>query len=326
MPHEVMRLFNELHAGVSLFFVLSGFLIAYTYAHKPAASADSYLRYILVRMARILPLYWLILTFFYIDNDFGKKQFSLLTYSLAHGFSNQHNLDAISQSWSLTVEMSFYLLAPLLFLLLRKGWGYLVVVLIGLFVISIAVGLLWNDTNGNKKEFFYPVQLICNGVFTGRSSEFVAGMMLAYGMQTGYLKWLDKIKYKTITGFAAMFISLYIIGLFQPDIYHHGYETATGMFLSKFLLPVTVVIALYGLITENTGLGIFFGSRPMILLGNASFAFYLVHISYVNLKLKQWVFLPDRNFVLLWAISIILYLLFEKPVYDFCRKKLKRQV
>jgi peptidoglycan/LPS O-acetylase OafA/YrhL len=60
-------------------------------------------------------------------------------------------------------------------------------------------------------------------------------------------------------------------------------------------------------------------------LGNASFAFYLIHISYVNIKVKQWFLLPDRNFVVLWLIAIVLYLVFEKPVYNGYRKWLKKE-
>jgi peptidoglycan/LPS O-acetylase OafA/YrhL len=60
----------------------------------------------------------------------------------------------------------------------------------------------------------------------------------------------------------------------------------------------------------------------LVLLGNASFAFYLVHISYVNLKIKDWYTFPDRNFILLWIISIILYQYVESPIYHFCRKQL----
>jgi peptidoglycan/LPS O-acetylase OafA/YrhL len=62
-----------------------------------------------------------------------------------------------------------------------------------------------------------------------------------------------------------------------------------------------------------------------MLLGNASFGFYLIHISYVNIRVR-WIWLgPDRNFVLLWAISILLYLFFEKPVYSAIKKLIKGQ-
>ena len=71
---ELMRLFNEFHIGVSLFFVLSVFLIAYTYADEPLQSVKSYLKYFSIRLIRIIPLYWLILTAYYLDPAFGKMQ------------------------------------------------------------------------------------------------------------------------------------------------------------------------------------------------------------------------------------------------------------
>ena len=58
--------------------------------------------------------------------------------------------------------------------------------------------------------------------------------------------------------------------------------------LSKTILPASMMILLAGLIYEKTQLQRILGSNFLVLLGNASFAFYLIHISYVNLKLKDW--------------------------------------
>jgi len=67
----------------------------------------------------------------------------------------------------------------------------------------------------------------------------------------------------------------------------------------------------------------FFASKTLNLLGKASFAFYLIHISYVNIRLN-WMFLAsDRNFVLLWMISILMYLLLEKLIYNAIRMRLR---
>ena len=110
---ELVRWINEFHVGVSMFFVLSGFLLAYTYGQSPLNSRKSYGKYMIGRAARILPLYWLILTAYYLDPKFGKLNFSFLTYSLLHGYSNIWNLKGIAQSWSLSVEMTFYALLPL---------------------------------------------------------------------------------------------------------------------------------------------------------------------------------------------------------------------
>ena len=320
---EILRLFNEFHIGVALFFVLSGFLIAYTYADAPMRSGKAYTRYMLVRLARIMPLYWLVLTAYYLDSFYGKRQFSWLTYSLFHGFSDKYNLDGIAQAWSLNVEMTFYFFAPLLCLLQRKHWLYLLGSLLLLFGISWGAGETWYHLNGNPNLFFYPLKFISDGIFTGRCTEFLAGMLLAASMRNKQTALLEKMQYKTLIGFMGILITTYCIGLFQSDTYDDGINHAGGLLLQKITLPFFVMLSLAGLIYERTWLQWFFSSRLLVLLGNASFAFYLVHISYVNLKIREYIKLPDRNFILLWLVSIVLYLVFEKPVYERCRKWLK---
>lgn len=321
---ELIRLLNEFHIGVSLFFVLSGFLIAYTYAEEPLQSAKSYAKYFSIRFVRIMPLYWLILTAYYVDPDFGKMQFSWLTYSLFHGFSDLHNLDAISQAWSLNIEMTFYLLAPLLCLLQKKQLLYLVGFLAILFAATWGIGQYWYHVNGNPNRWLYPIHFVFTGTFPGRCLEFVAGMLLAYQMRNGKTQFLENTRFKTLVGFGGILLVVYCIRLFQPTPLSQGDEVAGGLVLQNIVLPVFVAIALAGLIYEKTWLQKFFASKPLVLLGNASFAFYLIHISYVNIKLRQFFLLPDRNFVVLWLISIALYLAFEKPIYNGYRKWLKR--
>jgi peptidoglycan/LPS O-acetylase OafA/YrhL len=320
---EFSRLINEFHLGVALFFVLSGFLIAYTYGEKPMRSGKEYTRYILQRMARILPLYWLMLTLYYLDPVFGKHGFTWLTYSLVHGFSDQYNLDGISQAWSLTVEMTFYFLAPLLCLIQRKHLMYLLATLIILFIVTRGAGALWFQLNGNPGKFLYPLEFVITGTFPGHCTQFFAGMLLADVLRNGYTQWLKKLPNKTWIGFLGILLTVYAIGLFQKDIYDHGNQHTGGKLLQIFVLPMFVFFALAGLVDERTWLQRLFSSRLVVLLGNASFAFYLVHISYVNLTLKTWFFLPDRNFVALWIVSVLLYILFEKPLYNLCRKWLK---
>ncbi|UAY53601.1 acyltransferase family protein [Ferruginibacter albus] len=319
---EFLRLINEFNIGVSLFFVLSGFLIAYTYGEKPLQSGKEYCRYLLLRLARIMPVYWLILTCYYLDKSYGHRQFTWLTYSLVHAFSDKHNLDAIAQAWSLNVEMVFYFFAPLLCLLQRKHIMYVLGFLAALFFIAWGTGVYWHSINGNPQHYFYPLQFLLDASFPGRSIEFLAGLLMASAFKKKKAI-LESIRYKTWIGFAGIFITAYCIGLFEADVYHQGTDKVAGRLIELLLLPVFVVTALTGLIQERTLLQRFFSSRVLVLLGNASFAFYLVHISYVSLKLRDYVLLPDRNFVLLWVISIVLYFLFEKPVYNFLRKKIK---
>lgn len=316
---EALRFINEFHIGVSLFFVLSGFLIAYTYKDEPLKSLQKYSQYLLLRLARIMPMYWLILTVYYLDPRFGNYKFSSLTYSLFHAFSSTRNLDGIAQAWSLNVEMCFYLLAPLFFLLLRKRFIYFITALLFVFATTVLTGVIWNYY-GNPNHFFTPVKFVVNGTFAGRSVQFLTGMLLAYGLRENKFAFFFRIKRKTLWGFFALLIITYSIGLFEKNIYVSGDETVPGMILHALILPFGIAFIIAGLMTEKTWIQKFFGSRFLVLLGNASFTFYLIHISYVSIKIRQLVLLPDRNFILLWVVSIVIYLFIEKPLYTLCRK------
>ena len=321
----VLQAMNEMHIGVSLFFVLSGFLIAYKY-NDPANKTFHYGRYAALRVARILPLYWLLLLTSYIDWGFPKTIYqTVITLSLAHGFSNTHNLDGIAQAWSLTVEMTFYIFAPLIFYYWNKKIVKALALLLVLLGIAIGAGQLWHSLNGNKDEYFYPVGFVFHSTFFGRFPEFLAGVWLAAILHKTLPDPFSQLKHKTYIGFTGVFISLFMASFFQPDIFHHGYDTIPGAVLMYTLIPLFAIIWLYGLVKEQTWMSTFFSAKPMVLAGNASFAFYLIHISYVNIRIKEWKLLPDRNFILLWVVSIVLYLLFEKPVNNLCRKMLKKK-
>jgi peptidoglycan/LPS O-acetylase OafA/YrhL len=122
------------HTGVTVFFVLSGFLITVRYY---AAWTEGRLRlrdYFTKRIARILPLYYVVLVLSLLLSGEGFR-FSgrrLPEWTMTQGFfweSLYHA--AIPTSWSLTVEECFYALAPVVFAIvfaaggLRRAWVWL---------------------------------------------------------------------------------------------------------------------------------------------------------------------------------------------------------
>ncbi|PWT72730.1 MAG: acyltransferase, partial [Bacteroidetes bacterium] len=60
--HEgfIFHFVNEFHVGVTVFFVLSGFLITYRYIDSFEFSREWFSKYIINRVARIYPMYILI--------------------------------------------------------------------------------------------------------------------------------------------------------------------------------------------------------------------------------------------------------------------------
>jgi len=316
---ELLRWCNEFNLGVQLFFVLSGFLIAKSYGTKPLQSFGAFQRYFTQRIMRILPLYWLLLTLFYLDAKFGKHHFSFLHYLLLQGFSSNLSLDAIAQSWSLTVEMTFYAFAPLLVLLLEKNRAFLIAFLASILGITILTGTILHSLTGNPNGYFYPLNFVVMSTFAGQSLLFVAGMCLA--LYPDFWAKVCQNKHLTTIGALGFIITLYTIGCFQETRVDHGTNHWQGKLLFFSVLPLFIVLLFQGLITQRTYLQRFLSSKIMVVLGNASFAFYLIHISYVNLKIKSWVFFSDRNFILLWLVAIALYYGFEKPIYDWYRRR-----
>jgi peptidoglycan/LPS O-acetylase OafA/YrhL len=108
---------DRLNVGVAIFFVLSGFLIFRPFVHSllhnsspPKASS-----YFLKRAARILPGYWCALFILASVDALTIKNFSGFSRNifLVHAFTIEGLFSGVTQAWTLTVEMSFYLLVPL---------------------------------------------------------------------------------------------------------------------------------------------------------------------------------------------------------------------
>lgn len=324
IPLWLLKPLNEFHTGVTLFFVLSGFLIAYTYADKPLRSGKDYCRYLLVRLARIFPVYLLLLTAKYIQEGWPTSLEAMLNYSLLKGFSDKLNLTGIPQSWSLTVELTFYLLAPLIFALAKKNLFRCIVFLFLLLLLSGSAGYGWHAAGVNKYSFLYDGFFLLNSTFMGRFPEFLSGVALALWLKQNKTPPLFLRRANTLYGGLFSMVCIVLISLFEKNIYAHGTDHPVGLLARNVLLPLFMAQLLYGLIIEKTVFAKILSSRLFVLLGNASYIFYLLHISYGYRVLEKIHVFPDKNFVFLWVISIAAYLLIEKPMYERIRQWVRK--
>lgn len=108
---------TRLDAGVSVFFVLSGFLLyrPWAQAHllgRPEPALGPYLRR---RLLRVVPAYWVALSTCWLvlgTVRIPDWRAFLAYYGLAQVYSTSYALGGIVQAWSLSVELSFYLFLP----------------------------------------------------------------------------------------------------------------------------------------------------------------------------------------------------------------------
>jgi len=114
--------------GVSIFFVLSGFLLyrPFVASWLGGRSVGSLTTYIARRLTRIVPAYWVVLTYYEFvvraTAPKGAPGIYLLFYFFAQNYKNGY-VDlggGMAVAWTLCIEMSFYLALPLLAYGLRK--------------------------------------------------------------------------------------------------------------------------------------------------------------------------------------------------------------
>lgn len=133
--------------GVAIFFVLSGFLLSRPYLRRArfGTSTDAVSAYALKRAGRILPVYVItvVAAFLLLDTnaDLGWDRF-VLNLTLTDFFVNPQLPFGLTQMWSLSVEVSFYIVLPLIGAgLLARKWRP-VATIIGLVTVGL-LGIVW---------------------------------------------------------------------------------------------------------------------------------------------------------------------------------------
>jgi peptidoglycan/LPS O-acetylase OafA/YrhL len=151
------HLMSRMAVGVSVFFVLSGFLLSREWLvravrSEPAPSAG---RYYWKRWWRIMPAYLCVavvcLLAFSANHDRGVGGW-LRTLAMADSYTTHALPDGFTQTWSLTTEVAFYLVLPLLMLALVGRRVRPVRIVAGLLVL-VALTLVWLATMDSISAF-----------------------------------------------------------------------------------------------------------------------------------------------------------------------------
>lgn len=107
---------QHLNVGVAVFFVLSGFLLfrPFVAAHLSDAPPPTARTYLVRRLVRIFPAYWVALAVstWLLHLDLGDWWGHVRFYGLLQIYSGDTVLGGLVQAWSLCTELSFYLFLP----------------------------------------------------------------------------------------------------------------------------------------------------------------------------------------------------------------------
>jgi peptidoglycan/LPS O-acetylase OafA/YrhL len=354
LPPLARRFFGEFHIGVSIFFVLSGFLITYRYYYNFHLTADWFKRYLKNRVARIYPMYALLTIcafgYYFITKDQSITKgyespiwLLVMNITFIRGFFYQFWDTGIAQGWSLTVEECFYFSAPFIFFLAKKYNRFYIQPVV-LTVFAVAMVLIFSHVNWHG--FFGNFPFVMLFTFFGRCFEFFVGVQLARIILSKGFHRTNKIPY-TYLGFLLMFVCVFAMALQPiPKGWSAGVESLVGIIINNYFLCVAVAMFFYGLLTEGTTFKKILANPFVELLGKSSYIFYLIHLGWLyNLlhigfdRLNEYAFaLYDKwginwtspfeydklnllyAFLLLNAISILLFKLVEEPLNHYIRK------
>ena len=321
--------------GVDLFFVLSGYLISSLIIkeYRKTGSLNLYNFYIR-RVRRLLPAVYFMITVglvvmvlfnevllrkSHLDAIFGYIYSSNWWY-IFHKLDYFDSFGAQSpfkHLWSLAIEEQFYMIFPLLFLLVNRkkkskdgtyklNKNFLYVVL-GLILVSLIAHILLFDINNISRIYF--------GTDT-RAFSLLVGVVgaILYPMERLHAK---------VTPQQNMLYSVVslvsIATLITVMIYTSEYNTLLyrGGFLLVAILGVIVIISSG---KQHTLMSRLLSFKPVVFIGKISYSLYLWHFPVLVLTTpvseigNPNIFFVILRIVLTFAVAIVSYVFVETPI------------
>jgi peptidoglycan/LPS O-acetylase OafA/YrhL len=284
-PHMtyLYPLIDNSYVFVGFFFLLSGYVLAYNYADRPGRLVKR--DFWRARFARLYPIYLLSLVLFFgmLGAEWHARSHGqffegvILTPLLLQGWSPALATFWNTVAWTLSCEAAFYLAFPWL---IRMRWpkspGRLIALLIGIWCLGLVPHMLYLHFNPDhlaaqadryssgtwiRMLKYTPLSYACT--FLGGIT--LAKLQASLTLAARHRAWIAAI-------------SLAAIGLFFAKAVNHvPYVLMHG----GFLVPLFAALVV-GLSGQNI-FAAAFAWKPIELLGQASYALFLLHFNFINL-------------------------------------------
>ncbi len=319
------RIFGRFDLAVAVFFALSGFLLWRGHAAaarglRPRPHTGHYLR---SRLVRIMPGYVVAVVAILLLLPEAKADFTvwLANLSLTQIYVPLTLTAGLTQMWSLSVEVTFYLVLPLLALLARRvPVRARIGVIIAVGLLSLAWVRIPFDGSTGLNQWNWPPAFF---------SWFAAGMVLAeltvtpfgWAHRLGRRPLLMALIAATAFGIAASPLAG-LEGLRPGSVEQVTLKTAMGAVLAAAVLAPLV------LDRPGTPHRIL-GSRVMVTLGRWSYGLFVWHLAALAMvfpMIGEFLFNGGMPAVLVltlvfgFALAAVSYALVESP----CREALRR--
>ena len=257
-------IFREGYMGVTFFFILSGFILSHSYTAR-LHQGMTYRHFLATRIARIYPLHFLTLLISLpialASLMTGKRSLSVFLEGLIANVTLLQAFSSVSDihfsmnapSWSISNEMFFYALFPILVL---SRSAYLFCIAVAILIAQQVVGNTVDDNAAHFLVYVFP---------PSRISDFIIGILLHR-----FFARTRPPAASLVTGFQVVSLTIFIVcvtlkaSIPQYARYDLYYVPSMSLIIISFAWQ-------HGLLSKSLS------SKNFVFLGNASFALYLVH-------------------------------------------------
>lgn len=256
--------------GVDVFFVISGFLVSSIILHKKEKGAFRLFDFYLGRIKRIMPVFLLLLlvvgivgAWVFVWVDILHLRTSLMMTGIFNSNNYFAQLDTyfgatlqenpLLHTWTLSIEMQFYLLLPLFLLLVRKQYrtAICLLLIVGLLSYSFYASVYLHQ----QSEMYFSLW--------ARIPEFLIGTVFA--LQATFLQ-------KAMGPYQNSVAGLALVGLFACGITFSNQTLFPGLWV---IIPCVCTGLL--LLTTNASINAICRNKVLVHLGELSYAIYLWH-------------------------------------------------
>ncbi|GAA4806560.1 acyltransferase family protein [Tomitella cavernea] len=321
----------RLEVSVPFFFALSGYLLIRPWvrtglAGATAAKGPSLIRYLRARARRILPAYWAVVVLVYAvyllrdSGPFGRGWDGFLrnmTFTQIYGYGHLH--DSLTQLWSIAVEVSFYLVLPLIGLAVARALrsrGGTARALLALAAVA-ALSPLWIWATHTDLFYRLPglaaarVDLTAQLWLPSFLIWFAAGMMLAVAEPALRRRGFPR-RPRLFTA-ACLAVSAATFAVACTPIAGEGtiMPVGTGESIAKNLLYTACTLGVLAPLTLARGCArptLFARAlawRPVVWLGGISYEFYLLHLLVMELLMDALGYRPFHGSVSVLAEATV---------------------
>jgi len=316
--------------GVTLFFILSGFLLSMPFFKNP--NPDRVLFY-KKRFIRIIPIYWLIVTVACVATGliFNDPLKAIKSYLFL--FEGRDMFPFSIPWWTLRTEIQFYLLLPLLMPLIHYRRGrWILISMIPLYILSMLF-VFYMPNDGNWKLYSQIYAIFLQSVIR-HAPVFIMGIIMSWV----YLKYGQAIKeYLSSSNIFKNGLSdvIVICAFFLLSLVLRKVSLLGGTLVAEFNWPQRYIyesvpwcVIFMGVLLLPLRMKLALSNRFFAQFGKISYPFYFVHLPvlfYVSdnysFRKKGWSLetmeIVALCFILAYIISYIINKFIETPLLRY---------